>query len=80
MITCPEGIKKMCLNEMVERLRHRQMHPNLLEVQHLKEKLCKKRLEMVKHIKSEHWSFEQLTKVLGSLKNGKVQRSTRINK
>ena len=43
LITNPEGIKKLCLSEMVERLRHRQMHPELLEVQKLKEILCKQR-------------------------------------
>ena len=58
---------------MVERLRHRQMHPNLKDMQCLKDKLCKKRIEMVKHIKSEHWTLPQLIKVLSSLKGGKCR-------
>ena len=68
MITCPEGIKQMCIKEMVERLRHRKMHPDLLEMQHVKEKLCKERLDMAKHMKSKHWTLDELIKVLGSLK------------
>ena len=38
LITNPEGIKVLRANEMIERLRHRNIHPNLLELQHMKEK------------------------------------------
>ena len=73
LITNPEGIMKLCLDEMTERLRHRPMHPNLTQLQHLKEKLCNKRIEIAKHVKTEPWTLEQLEKVLKSLKNGRCR-------
>ena len=73
LITNPEGIKQLCLEEMVERLRHRKIKPDLIQLQHLKEKLCKKRLELAEHKKSEPWTHKQLDKVLSSLKNGKCR-------
>ena len=72
-ITCPEGIKKLCHEEIIERLRHRNIHPNLSYLQELKELLCKKRLNFVKHVKSPPWTREQFDKVLKSLKNGKCR-------
>ena len=71
LITCPEGIKKLCLEEMLERLRHRPMHPNLIKLQQLKENLCNKRINIAKHIKTEPWTEDQLEKVFNSLKNGR---------
>ena len=68
IITNPAGIKKLCLEEILDRVRHRKIHPELIELQHLKERLCEKRLDLVKHIKSEPWSMAQLDKVLKSLK------------
>ena len=71
LITNPAGIKKLCLEEMKERLRHRIMNPELVYLQQLKEKLCDKRIELAKHTESEPWTLNQLEKVLKSLKNGK---------
>ena len=73
MITNPEGIKSLCLEEMVERLRHRPIHPDLVQLQYLKEKLCLKRINLVKHIKTKPWTEEELDSVLKSLKKGKCR-------
>ena len=40
MVTNLEGIKKICLDEILERLRNRKMHPDFTELQSLKEFLC----------------------------------------
>ena len=71
LITNPQGIKNLCLQEMTERLRHRLINPELLHLQQLKERLCRKRVEFAKHVKSEPWTLFQLEKVLKLLKNGK---------
>ena len=76
MISSPEAIKKLCLEEMVERLRHRTINPDLVHLQKLKEQLCKKRIELVKHVKSAHWTVHDLEKVLKTLKNGKCRDPT----
>ena len=73
LITNPEGIKKLCLEEMVERLRHRDMHPVLIQLQHMKEIICKKRIETTRHIKSEAWTMKELEIVLQNLKKGKCR-------
>ena len=71
LITNSEGIKNLCLEEILERVRHRKIHPNLEELQKLKEILCQKRLDLAKHIKSKPWSLEDLEKVLQQLKKKK---------
>ena len=73
MITNPDGIKKLCLDEMVERLRHRNMNPKLIQLQVMKEILCKKRLEGAKHMKSEAWTISVLEAVLKTLQKGKCR-------
>ena len=40
MITSPEGIKNLCLQEVLKRLRHRDIRPDLKELKILKEDLC----------------------------------------
>ena len=54
-------------DEVLERLRHRDIHPNLQDLQILKEELCQKRVNISKHIKSEPWTMDELEKVLNSL-------------
>ena len=49
------------------------MHPDLIQLQILKEQLCKKRLKLAMHRKSNHWTMGQLNKVLGSLKSGRCR-------
>ena len=66
--TNPKGIKTLCLEEILERVWHRKIHPELQEMEHMQEILCERRLNIVKHIKSEPWSMRQLYKVLISLK------------
>ena len=73
MITNSEGIKKLCLEEILERLRHREIRPDLAELKLLKEELCKKRLEVVKHVKTKPWTIEELDKVLNSLQKKKCR-------
>ena len=56
---------------MIERLRHRKLNQELLHLQELKEKLSSKRIELVKHIKSAPWTFQELDAFLKTLKKGK---------
>jgi len=72
-ITDPEGIKELCLNEMIERLRHRKMHPDLANLHKLKEMLCHKRLAIAAQKKSAPWTQAEVDKVLKSLKNNKCR-------
>ena len=73
MITSPDGIKKFSLKEILLRLRHIRIHPDLNELQSLKERLCKERLNITKHKKSKHWTLFDLKRVLKSLKSGKCR-------
>ena len=63
----------MYLKEMLERLRHININPTLVQLQLMKEKLCKQRIEISRHIKSEPWTGKQLEAVLKSLKKGKCR-------
>ena len=81
LVTNTEGIKNLCLDEILKRLRHREIHPNLKELQTLKETLCQKRIDLARQIKSEPWTMKQLEEVLKVLKNKKkVSRSPWICK
>jgi hypothetical protein len=73
LITNPARIKKLCLEDILNRVRHRKIHPELQELQQLKEILCEKRLDLVKHIKSKTWSMAQLERMLSSLKKKKCR-------
>ena len=73
MVSSPEGIKNLCLQEILKRLRHRNIRPDLLELKELKEELCKKKLESVKNIKSEPWTLDDLDKTLKSLQKNKCR-------
>ena len=64
-------ITNPCLEEILDRVRHRKIHSELQEMQQLKEILCERRLNIVKHIKNEPWSMGQLEKVLILLKKKK---------
>ena len=72
-VSSPEGIKNLCLEEMVHRLRHRKIHPNLIKLQKLKELLCKKRLKIARSRTSPDWKPCDLLKVLKSLKNNRCR-------
>ena len=58
---------------MENRLRHRKVHLKLQYLQELKDKLCYKRLEVVKHIKSPQWTQVEVNSILKSLKNNKCR-------
>ena len=58
-ISSPEGIKELCLNEMIHRLRHRKIHPNLKQLQLWKETLCQRRLSIARTRKSPDWTQKQ---------------------
>ena len=77
LVTNPEAIKKLCLEEILERVRHRKIHPNLEELQILKETLCQKRLDLARQIKSEPWTMKKLEDVLKNTEKQEVSRSTR---
>ena len=71
IITSPDGIKELCLNEMVHRLRHRKIHPKLVKLKVLKELLWKKRLKLARNRKTHSWKAYELKKVLIGLKNNR---------
>ena len=73
LITSPEGIMKMSMEEILERLRHREIRPDLVELKILKEDLCRRRIDIIKHIKTSPWTMEELDKVLNSLQNKKCR-------
>ena len=73
MITRQEGIKNICLQEILKRLRHRDIRPDLIELKALKEELCKKRIEVVQNIKSEPWTLDDLDKIHKSLQSKKCR-------
>ena len=72
-ISNPEGIKQLCLDEILEILRHWRIHPDFKELQYMKETLCQKRIDISKHIRSEPWNMEDLEKVLNSLQGKKYR-------
>ena len=71
LITAPPLLRKLYLDTYVDRLRHREMKPNLLDVYEMKMKLWNYRLAVMKTNKSEDWQLEDLLKVLKHLKNNK---------
>ena len=71
LITAPPLLRKLYLDTYVDRLRHREMQPDLIEVYNLKTTLWDYRLEVLKSNKSQNWKMEELTKVLKNLKNNK---------
>ena len=62
-ISHPEGMKKICLEEILERVRHRKIHPRLSDLQHLKEELCAKRLNIAAHRKRAMQHLERVLKL-----------------
>ena len=72
-ISSPEAVKELCLNEMVQRLRHRKIHPDLIHLQKMKELLCKRRILKARNVKSPDWKPCELKKILKSLKNNRCR-------
>ena len=72
LVTDPEKIKDLYLEAYVDRLKHRQILPELQELKVLREQLFEQRLEECKKNKSQPWTMDQLERVLGKLKKGKA--------
>lgn len=78
MVTNPVTIKDIYiyiyLEAFVERLRHREMVPELYNLKVLREQLFQERLELAKRNKSPAWTMDNLDDVLKKLKKGKACR------
>ena len=71
LITAPPLIRKLYLETYVDRLRHREMNTEFVELFHLKNELWKRQLELLRLKKSPIWTINDLNKVLKKLKNTK---------
>ena len=71
LVTAPESLKKLYLQTYTERLSHREMKADYLDIYFLKSELWSSRLANIKKIKSPDWDMDQLDYVLRSLKNNK---------
>ena len=71
IITHPKGVKKLTLDHIKHRLRHRPIKPTLVELGELQDELFKIRLARSKLQKSKPWTKKQLMKILRSLKTNK---------
>jgi exonuclease III len=72
LVTHPEKIKDIYLEAYIDRLKHREILPELEQLKALREQLFQKRLEEAKKNKSPPWKMEDLDKVLKKLKSGKA--------
>ena len=72
LVTNPEKIKKIYLEAYTDRLKHREMLPELQNLQIIREQLFQQRLEQAKLNKSPPWTMDQLEAALSKLKNGKA--------
>ena len=71
IITSKKNLEKHVLEHYEKVLANRPMKPELVQMQIDKEELCKKRIELAKHSKSEPWDMEDLEVVLKYLKKDK---------
>ena len=71
LITNPEKLKEIYINAYEDRLKHREMIPELLKLKTMREELFQQRLKQSKQNKSPAWTIQDLDKVLSHLKNGK---------
>ena len=71
LVTAPGALKKLYLETYRDRLSHREMKPELLDVYFLKMELWMSRLNNIRKIKTAPWDNEKLDAVLGGLKNNK---------
>lgn len=73
LVTNPELLKKLYINEYTHRLRSREIVPGLEKLQKLKEDLWQRRLEYLSKIKTPDWTMDQLSKALKRLKRNKAR-------
>ena len=69
LITTTEGLKSLYLDTYRNRLKHREMNENYMDIYFLKSELWQSRLENLKRIKTKDWNMKQLENVLKGLKN-----------
>ena len=55
LLSSPDGIKQLSLNEMIQQLRHRKIHPDLTHIKVLKDFLWKKRLKISRKRKIHYY-------------------------
>ena len=72
LITSPELLKSLYLRTYKNRLKHRKMKDNLLDVYYLKEELWLSRFEELRKVKTLPWNKDHLRKTLHGLKNNKT--------
>ena len=72
IITAPQTLKNLYLETYIERLKHREMKPELMDVFFLKSELWLSRLQNLKQKKTPEWTKDKLDKVLSKLKNNKT--------
>jgi hypothetical protein len=72
IITAPQTLKKLYLDTYIERLKHRDMKPELMDIFYLKSELWLSRLQNLKEKTTPDWKMDQLDKVLIKLKNNKT--------
>ena len=73
LITSHNGLLKLYQETYIERLKHREMSPELQDLKVRKEALFDMRLKMAAEKPSEPFTEEMLMKVLKSLKNNKAR-------
>ena len=73
LLTNHEAIKMHCLKNIVQRLRKRPMHPELLKLEQQKIKLSKLRLKKSRTKKSLPWTLQDMEKAIKSMKNRKCR-------
>ena len=71
LVTSTEALKNLYLETYKNRLKHREMKEEYMDIYFLKSELWKYRLQYMRKNKSKQWSMTQLEKVLKSLKNNK---------
>ena len=71
LVTAPGALKNLYLETYRDRLKHRDMNPDLMDVYFLKMELWMSRLSNIKKIKTLPWDYEKLDTVLKGLKNNK---------
>lgn len=73
LVTEPEKLKQLYINEFTNRLRPREMASGMANLRSVKEKLWSKRKEELKQIKTADWNMQQLETVIKSLKLNKAR-------
>ena len=72
LITAPNLLKKLYLETYKDRLRNREMKPELTDLYCLKSELWKWRLDELQGTKTQLWNIDELNKVLKGLKSNKT--------